>query len=147
MILAAAALAALCSCNKYYDGYFDGYYETTGDFLILKNYSDEPTVWLIPEKSCAEVLPEELSEWQRTSLYEVAARSSETLSFDSDDHYTTPPETYAMDDNMVIYVFKKSVWDSNTWKEIVRGKMWAQKYSLSVSDALSLDRAVSYPVH
>ena len=47
LIALAAALA--CSCSKYYDGYYDPeYYKSSKEFLTLRNYSSDATVWFIP---------------------------------------------------------------------------------------------------
>lgn len=145
LIALAAALA--CSCDKYYEGYYDPeYYKSSKEFLTLRNYSSDATVWFIPAKENSETLPEELSEWQKISIYEINGQSACTLTFDSDDSYVTPVETYGPDDRMVIYVFKKDVWDKHGWAELVTGKMWSGKTSLSVEEAVKLKKIVTYPM-
>jgi len=146
IFLAFVAMAAV-SCDKYYDGYYDpAYYETSTNFMTLRNYSSEATVWFIPARENSETLPSELSEWQKISIYELGAKSSMTLSFDSDDSYVTPVETYSPTDKMVIYVFPKTVWDSHTWAELVAGKMWTGKCSYSVDEMVALKKIVTYPM-
>lgn len=143
-VIVAAFLAS--SCDRYYDGYYDpAYYETSNEFITLRNYSSEATVWFIPEKENSEILPSELSEWQKISVYEIDAHSAVTLTFDSDDGCVTPVETYAPTDRMVIYVFLKKVWDSHEWAELVSGEMWTGKYSYSVDEMLQLKKIVTYP--
>ena len=147
IILAVAALLVLSACDRYYDGYYDDeYYESSTNFLTLRNFSSDTTVWFIPEKAYAESLPAELSEWQRISIFELWPHSSEILSFDSGDNYETPLETYGVADRFTIYIFKKSVWESYTWQDIVNGKMWCGKCSLTVDDAVAQKRVVSYPI-
>ncbi|MBP9987563.1 MAG: hypothetical protein KBT44_06555 [Bacteroidales bacterium] len=143
-----ALIAALaCSCDKYYDGYYDPeYYATSKDFLTLRNYSSDVTVWFIPAKENSETLPDELSEWQKISIYEINGQSARTLTFDSEDNYVTPVETYGIDDEMVIYVFKKEIWDAYEWKDLVKGKKWSGKCSLSVKDALESKSVITYPI-
>lgn len=141
------ALAAAVSCDRYYDGYYDDpYYDTNTYFLTLRNYSSEATVWFIPDAECAGELPQELSEWQKISVYEVQPQSAVQLSFDSEDNYVTPVETYGIGDRMTIYVFKKNVWDNTEWSEIVAGSKWCGKCSLSVEDARKLKGIVTYPM-
>lgn len=149
IIIALSAIALLCSCNKdYYDeGYYDDkYYKSSKEVLILRNFSSDTTVWFVPEKDHATSLPAELSEWQKISICEVQPHSSYSLTFDSNDSYVTPVETYGPSDSLQIYVFKKSVWDSHSWEELVSGKMWSGYCSLSVKDAIDLDGIVTYPM-
>lgn len=142
-----AMIAGLtCSCDKYYDRYDPKYYESSTDFLTLRNYSSDATVWFIPAKENSKVLPDELSEWQKISIFEVSGKSAVTLSFDSKDNYVTPVETYGIKDTMAIYVFKKDVWNKNEWKELVRGQKWCGKCVLSVEDALKLQKVITYPM-
>lgn len=144
-VIAAAFLAS--SCDRYYDKYYDpSYYETSNDFMTLRNYSSEATVWFIPAKENSGTLPSELSEWQKISIYEIDAHSAMTLKFDSLDSYVTPVETYAPTDRMVIYVFPKKVWDSHTWAELVSGEMWTGKGSYSVDEMVQLNKIVTYPM-
>ena len=146
------AVTALLSCVLYsgcwkYDcGYYEETYIPTEDvFATLKNYSSEDTVWYIPDKEHSEELPQTLSDWQKISVYEIPARSSENLYFDSTDNYTTPLETYGTADAMVFYVFRKSDWDSHSWEELLNGQMWAGRCSLTVTQMLDSDQTVSYP--
>lgn len=144
-VLAAAVLAV--SCNKYNDGYYDpAYYKTSREFLTLRNFSSEATVWFIPAKENSVTLPAELTEWQKISVYEIDAKSSYTLTFDSDDSYVTPVETYSTTDKMVIYVFPKKVWDAHTWSELVAGQMWTGKGSYTVDEMVALKKIVTYPM-
>lgn len=145
IIALVAALA--CSCDKYYDGYYDPeYYKTSKEFLTLRNFSNDATVWFIPAKENSEVLPDELSEWQKISIYEINGQSALTLTFDSDDNYVTPVETYGINDKIVIYVFKKEVWDACSWEDLVKGKKWSGKCTLSVEEALASRQVVTYPM-
>ena len=140
-------LAAVCGCDKYYDGYYDDlYYETSKDVLTFRNFSNDTTVWFIPDSEHSGNLPEELSEWQKISIWELNPHSACTISFDSNDSYETPVETYGVNDRMVIYVFKKSVWESHSWNELVNGRMWSGKVAYSVDDVLKLNRIVTYPM-
>lgn len=150
-VILAAAIFTLSSCNK--DGYVsigEGErppYEDNYGFLLLRNYSSEDTVWFIPDKEHADALPEnELSEWQKISIFHIEAHSSMELTYDSSDNYTTPLETYGVEDRMTFYVFKKSVWGSHSWSELVSGQLWTCKYSLSVEEALAQNRTVTYPM-
>lgn len=146
-VLAAALL--ISGCNKYYDGIEDSenkYVEHNSRFLILRNYSSDDTVWFIPDKDCATTLPAVLDEWHKISVFEVEAHSSYDLTFDSTDNYVTPVETYGVNDKMVFYVFKKSVWEANDWATLVSGKMWSGKCELSVDDARALNGFVTYPM-
>ncbi|MBP9986961.1 MAG: hypothetical protein KBT44_03435 [Bacteroidales bacterium] len=147
IFLIALAVAGLSSCDRYYDGYYDDlYYETNTVFLTLRNYSSEATVWFIPDVKCDGELPSELSEWQKIAVYAVEPKSAVQLTFDSSDDYVTPVETYGVNDRMAIYVFKKEVWDSHDWPELVTGKMWCGRCSLSVEEARELHSIVTYPM-
>ena len=147
----AALLLCLVACNK---GSYDSIgedcvppYEQNQGFLLLRNYSSEDTVWYIPDREHSENLPADaLSEWQKISVFVVPAQSSVELTYDSNDNYLTPVETYGVEDNMVFYVFKKTVWDSNDWKALVSNKLWSGKCSLSVQQALAQSRTVTYPM-
>ncbi|MBQ0077138.1 MAG: hypothetical protein KBS55_00685 [Bacteroidales bacterium] len=146
-VCAAAAVLAFASCSRDYEGYYDNaYYEKTKNFLTLRNYSSDATVWYIPDVDHADVLPTELTEWQKIAIYSVDAHSSGSLTFDSSDNYETPVETYGVDDELVIYVFKKDVWNSHSWSELVAGQMWCGKCTLSVEDALKSNGIVTYPM-
>ena len=147
-ILAFVLVSVLAvSCDWYYDGFDEyRYYDNTTQFLTLRNYSSEATVWFIPSKENSENLPSELSEWQKISIYDVDSRSSMSLDFDSDDNYVTPVETYSPTDRMVIYVFLKSVWDSHTWAELVNGQLWSAKVSYSVEEIVAQNKTVTYPI-
>ena len=147
IMLAALTVTGISSCDRYYDGYYDDrYYETNTQFLTLRNYSSEATVWFIPEAACNGELPAEISEWQAISVYTVPPQSAVQLSFDSEDNYVTPVETYGVDDRMTIYVFKEYVWNNCGWDDIVSGSMWCGKCSLSVADARKLNGIVTYPM-
>ena len=144
--LLVAALSA-CSADKYTEGYYDSkYYESSTSYLTLRNFSSDTTFWFIPEKEYALSLPEELSEWQKISIYEVAPHSSYILTFDSSDSYVTPEETYGPEDSMAIYVFSADAWKHNSWQELVRGSLWTCSGLYSVEDILSLDGIVTYPM-
>ena len=143
LILATLAATA---CSKYYDDYSWWNYDySDASFATLCNYSSEATVWFIPEKKYADNLPEELTEWHKISVYEIAPRESLTLTFDSDDDYVTPIETYGTGDSMVFYVFHKSDWDTHSWKELREGRMWTGWCSLSVSQMLEKNSKLTYP--
>jgi len=149
IILALMGIIAFVavSCNKSYDGYYDKeYYETSTEFLTLRNFSSDSTVWFIPERDCADNLPESLSEWQKISIFELAPHSSYVLSFDSNDSYVTPVETYEVNDRIAIYVFKRSVWQSHSWAELVSGKMWSGYCRYSVDEMIELRQIVTYPM-
>lgn len=147
ILLISAAITVLGSCDRYLDGYYDDrYYETNTDFLTLRNYSSDSTVWFIPEAGCKGDLPSELSEWQLISVYRVPPKSAVQLSFDSNDNYETPVETYGINDMMTIYVFKEKVWDKYGWGDIVAGQMWCGKCRLSVEEAVALHGIVTYPM-
>lgn len=146
IVVLALSLTVLSSCFQYNNGYFDiPLYEGNTDYLTLKNYSSESTIWLIPDAEHAGQLPSELSDWLKTDLYEIEPRMSRQLSFDSTDGYVTPAETYGIGDKMVIYVFKKEIWDNHGWEEIVEGSLWCNKYTLSVDDALNHNKTIIYP--
>lgn len=146
IMVTALVFMVLSSCDRYYDGYYDDiHHSTSTGFLNLKNYSSEATVWFIPDAETAGNLPSELSEWQKIDVYEVAPQSSVCLTFDSEDNYVTPVETYGIGDRMEIYVFKKDVWDNYGWAEIVAGRMWCGRFSLSVEEARELNGTVTYP--
>lgn len=147
IILVAVVLSALCACDRYYDGYYDDICVPAPDaFLTFRNLSSDSTVWFVPEKACAEALPEELSEWQKISIFELEPHSEQVLFLDSNDDYETPVETYGMDDRFTIYIFKKSVWNSYSWQDLVSGKMWSGKCSLTVDEALAMKATVTYPL-
>lgn len=147
LLVFALVIVTLGSCKGYDKGYYDEkYYETNVNFLTLRNYSSDATVWFVPDVEYAENLPSELSEWQRIAIYDVDAHSSGYITFDSNDNYVTPVETYGVGDKMVIYVFKKDVWEKYEWPEIVAGKMWCGKCSLSVEDARELNGIITYPM-
>lgn len=148
MAAAVALMAAACSKDYSYDsGYYDDrYYETSKEVLTLRNFSSDTTVWFIPELECAENLPSELSEWQKIAVTQLLPHSSGTLTFDSNDSYVTPIETYGPDDNLSIYVFKKNVWDNYLWSDIVKDRMWCGHCTLSVEEAIALRGIVTYPM-
>lgn len=147
LLLTVLAIAILDSCDRYYNGYYDDpFYETNTMFLTLRNYSSDATVWFIPDASCSGELPSELSEWQTIAIYELEPKSAVQLTFDSGDDYVTPVETYGVNDSMSIYVFKKDVWESHGWPELVSGKMWCGRCSLSVEEARKLHGIVTYPM-
>ena len=139
--------SALVSCSKYVDGYIDYNYgsSTEGSFVTLNNYSSDATVWYIPDLEHASALPETLTEWQKTSVYEVDAHSSFTVWFDSTDGYVTPEETYGVSDTMPFYVFKKSDWDAFTWQELVQDQMWAGVRNFTVQQMIDADSNVIFP--
>lgn len=142
-----AVVALVCGCDRYYDSEYDErYYETSKDFMTLRNFSSDTTVWFIPERDNAATLPSELSEWQSISVYEIGPHSAMILTFDSNDSYVTPVETYGVEDRMVIYVFKKKVWESNDWSALVSGKMWCGCVSYSVDEIVALNKIVTYPM-
>ena len=151
LTLFAAAVLALSSCNK---GDFDSIigdeippYETNHGFMLLRNYSSDDTVWYIPDKEHADNLPtDKLTEWQQISIYTVEAHQSYELTYDSNDNYITPLETYGVDDEMTFYIFKKYVWDTHSWSELVAGKLWECKCTLSVEEALAQNRTLTYPM-
>ena len=146
---AFAALLLLvlsAGCSKYYVGYYEETeVPTEGTFATLRNHSSEDTVWYIPDKDHAGSFPEALSDWQKIALYEIPARSSCSLCFDSEDDYITPVETYGISDAMVFYVFRKSDWDSHSWKELYEGRMWAGIRTLTVSQMLDAGKVVNFP--
>lgn len=151
IVLLAAALLTLSSCHKGgYDSMGDSEippYETNQGFLLLRNYSSDDTVWFIPDKEHADNLPADaLSEWQKISVFTIAAHNSYELTYDSNDNYLTPLETYGVDDKMTFYVFKKKVWDAHTWSELVSKQLWESKCSLSVEDAIKQNRTLTYPM-
>lgn len=144
----AAALLAATSCDKAYEGSYpvSDPVENNVSFMMLRNFSSETTVWFIPDKACATSLPTVLSEWQLISVWEVKPNSKVSVTFDSNDGYVTPIETYGVDDKMAFYVFKKSVWDSNDWATLVKNKMWCGCCFLSASEVLEMNRMVTYPI-
>ena len=147
----AALLLCLVACNK---GSYDSIgedcvppYEPNQCVQLRRNNSTEQTARYIPDREHSENLPADaLSEWQKISVFVVPAHSSVELTYDSNDNYLTPVETYGVEDNMVFYVFKKTVWDSNDWKALVSNKLWSGKCSLSVQQALAQSRTVTYPM-
>lgn len=148
-IFAALSLIALfsaCSKSDYDMMETEPFHEYSTRFLVLRNYSSDDTVWFIPDKDSAASLPSELSEWQKIAIYSIPAHGKLDLTFDSTDNYVTPVETYGVNDKIVIYVFKKSVWDSNVWSALVSGKLWSGKCELSVEDARELNGFVTYPM-
>lgn len=150
ILVAVAALLLLPGCNKDYMKDYDErepFKENKRTFLILRNYSSDDTVWFIPDKAFSVALPAApLDEWHKISVFEVKAHSSYELTFDSTDNYVTPVETYGPDDRMLFYVFKKDVWDSNEFPDLVSGQMWSGKCSLSVEEARELNGFVTYPM-
>ena len=145
-LLLLPVLLLATGCDKYNVGNTSyDYIQTSSSFATLNNYSSRATVWYIPEKQYADSFPETLSEWQKIDVYEIEARSSHTLTFDSDDNYVTPIETYGASDSMVFYVFFKSDWDSFSWKELCEGKMWAGKCTLTAEQLVKASRTVTYP--
>ncbi|MGN1226917.1 MAG: hypothetical protein ACI4TL_06755 [Candidatus Cryptobacteroides sp.] len=122
-------------------------YEHNQGFMLLRNYSSDDTVWFIPDKDHAENLPtESLTEWQKISVFTVPAHSSYELYYDSQDNYITPVETYGVEDRMVFYVFKKEIWDSKSWQELVEGQLWSGNCSLSVEEARAQNCTLTYPM-
>ena len=151
ILFAAVLVFALNSCNKQaFDSIGEGGvppYEQNQGFLLLRNYSSDDTVWFIPDKEHAANLPADaLSEWQKIAIYTIAAHQSFELTYDSDDNYITPLETYGVNDKMVFYVFKKKVWETHPWSELVSGKLWVCKCELSVEDAIKQNRTLTYPM-
>lgn len=151
LTLFAAAVFALSSCDK--EG-FDSIgeetippYETNKGFMLLRNYSSDDTVWYIPDKEHADNLPiDKLSEWQKISIFNIEAHQSYELTYDSNDNYLTPLETYGVNDKMVFYVFKKQVWEAHSWSELVTGRLWECRCELSVEDAIKQNRTLTYPM-
>ena len=146
IIITLMAAMSLLSCAKYYDTSWVSYWDSADFFVTLKNYSSDDLIFFIPEKQYAENLPLQLSDWQKISVYEVKANSSISIEFDSDDNYETPIETYGVDDKMFFYIFKQSVWDSNSWEDLVNGKKWVACNSYSVEKIIALKRTISYPI-
>lgn len=142
------ALVLICSCSADYDsGYYDdNYYETNDVVLTARNFSSDATVWYIPDKPHADPLSDEMSEWQKISLFEIDAHSSYSIRFDSKDNYVTPIETYGMGDTLTLYIFKKDVWDSHSWQELVHDGLWSCKARYSVADAISAKGIITYPI-
>lgn len=148
LLLIILSAVAFVSCNKdYSDGYYDPpYYEAAKSFITLRNFSSDNTVWFIPDKSCNGMLPAVLTEWQKIAIYEVAAHSSYSMTFDSNDNYVTPIESFGVNDRMTIYVFKKDVWDSHSWSELVNNQLWSSKGEYSAEDFITLNKVVTYPI-
>lgn len=147
-LIAAGFLFGACSSAFDYDrgNYDDSYYETNSEVLTIRNFSSDATVWFIPDRDHAEVLPDELSEWQKISVFEVEPHSSYPILFDSNDFYVTPIETYGPEDTLIVYVFKKDVWNGYSWKELVEGRLWSCKAGYSVQDAVSSSGIITYPM-
>lgn len=147
-ILTAFMLAAVAACDRYSDGYgYDpSYYRTSSEYMTLRNFSSDTTVWFVPEKQYADALPDSLTEWQRISVYRIAPHSSFILTYDSSDSYVTPEETYGPEDSFTIYVFKSRDWNMYPWKTLVSGQKWVGKVSMTVEEAAGLNNIVTYPM-
>lgn len=141
-------MVLICSCSAGYDsGYYDDdYYETNDVVLTARNFSSDATVWYIPDKTHADPLSDEMSEWQKISLFEIDTHSSYCIRFDSNDNYVTPIETYGIGDTLTLYIFKKDVWDSHSWQELVNDRLWSCKARYSVADAISAKGIITYPI-
>ena len=116
--------------------------------MTVRNTHDFDAVLFIPEHGdvdCGEVtgeLPDTLTQYLRSTLVPIDARSSVLLYVDNSGN-VSPIETYHPEDKVPFYLFDSRVLADSTWKSVVKNKLWIKRVDVSVDDILSSDKTLA----
>lgn len=143
-VLSAFSLITAVSCHRQcldLDIVPGNYY-----LLTLDNQSNTDIVWFIPynsntTESTEDGLPASLSGMGSCSF---VTKAHEKTSVMVTEDKSGPFESYAKDALVPFYVFDEAVFDNEDWTDVVSGKKWIVKYTLSAEDVINRGKKIVY---